>query len=110
MDHEMLLIMTNAPDRDVALRMARELVERKLAACVNVLGGCTSIYAWKGAIEQADEVPVLVKARAACYPEVEAVMRSMHPYEVPEIVAIPVTAALPDYLDWVVSETTIEIG
>ena len=104
-----LVVFTNLPDREAALRFARELVERRLAACVNVLNGCTSVYRWKGAVERAEEVPVLVKTRGARYDELEAAIRELHPYELPEIVAVPVLRGLTDYLDWVAEETAIRI-
>jgi periplasmic divalent cation tolerance protein len=107
---ETLLVLTNLPDRDAALRLARALVERRLAACVNVLNGCTSVYRWDGAMEQAEEVPVLIKTRAARYPELEASIRELHPYELPEIIAVPMVRGLPEYLDWVAEETAIPIG
>ena len=105
-----LLVYTNLPDRAAAMRLAQALVERRLAACVNVLAGCTSVYRWKGAVEQADEVPVLLKTRAARYPEVEAAIRELHPYELPEVVAVPIVRGLPEYLEWVAEETAIPIG
>ena len=104
-----LLVFTNLPDHEAAVMLARALVERRLAACVNVLNGCTSIYRWKGAVEQADEVPVLIKARGARYEELQAAIRELHPYELPEVVAVPVVRGLPDYLDWVAEETAIRI-
>ncbi len=107
---EPLLVMTNLPDRDTAWKLAQALIEQRLAACVNLLAGCTSLYRWEGAIEHAEEVPVLIKTRAARYPEVEALIRSLHPYELPEIIAVPVVRGLPDYLDWVAEETAIPIG
>jgi periplasmic divalent cation tolerance protein len=105
-----LLVFTHLPDREAALQLAHGLVERRLAACVNVLGACTSVYRWKGDIEQADEVPVIVKTRRVRYDELEAAIRELHPYELPEIVAVPVVRGLPDYLDWVGEETAIRIG
>ena len=109
-DDDTLLVFTNLPDMEAAVTLARELVVRRLAACVNVLNGCTSIYRWKGAVEQADEVPVLLKTRAARYAEVEAAIRELHPYELPEVVAVPVGRGLPEYLEWVAEETAIPIG
>jgi len=107
---EAIVILTNLPDREAALKLARELVARRLAACVNVLAECRSVYRWKGRIENAAEVPVLIKTRAARYAEVEAAIRALHPYELPEIVAVPVERGLEDYLKWVADETTISIG
>jgi periplasmic divalent cation tolerance protein len=109
-ENDTLLVFTNLPDRDAALGLARALVERRLAACVNVLAGCISVYRWQGDVEEAAEVPVLLKTRAARYPELEAAIRELHPHELPEIVAVPVVRGLPEYLDWVAEETAIPIG
>lgn len=100
-----LLVFTNLPDRDSAAALARRLVENRLAACVNVLSGCTSVYRWKGEFESAEEVPVLIKTQTERYAELERAIRANHPYEVPEIIAIPVGSGLPEYLDWVRQET-----
>ena len=107
---ETLLVLTNLPDRDAAVKLAHGLVERRLAACVNVLAACTSIYRWKGAIENAQEVPVLIKTRSALYDELEAAIKELHPYEVPEIIAVPVVRGLEEYLAWVGEGTSISIG
>jgi periplasmic divalent cation tolerance protein len=107
---ETLLVLTNLPDRDAAVKLAHGLVERRLAACVNVLAGCTSIYRWKGEIENAQEVPVLIKTRSALYDELEAAINELHPYEVPEIIAVPVVRGLAEYLAWVSEGTSISIG
>ena len=105
-----LIVITNTPDRDVASRIAHALVERKLAACVNILAQCTSVYRWQGKLETATEVPLLIKTRAALYEEVEAAIKSLHPYELPEIVAVPIERGLPEYLDWVAAQTVTETG
>ena len=105
-----LLVFTHLPDRDAAVRLARALVERRLAACVSIGAGCTSVYRWQGAVEEADEVPVLIKTRAARYPELEAAIQALHPYELPEIIAVPLVRGLPEYLEWVAEETAIPIG
>jgi periplasmic divalent cation tolerance protein len=105
-----LIVITNAPDRDVALKIARGLIERKLAACVNILAECTSVYRWQGKLETATEVPLLIKTRAAIYSELEAAIKSLHPYELPEIVAVPIECGLPAYLEWMGAETVTEIG
>lgn len=102
---EMLLVMTTMPDAQAAGVLARALVEGRLAACVSIQSGCESVYRWQGAVEQAREIPVLIKTTSARYPAVETELRRLHPYALPEIVAIPVTHALPGYLQWVVSET-----
>jgi periplasmic divalent cation tolerance protein len=105
-----IIVLTNLPDREAAMKLASELVAKKLAACVNVLSECTSVYRWKGTIENAREVPVLIKTRAARYAEVEAAIRGLHPYELPEIIAVPVMRGFDDYLRWVADETSISIG
>lgn len=105
-----LLVFTNLPDREAAMKLAQGLVEKRLAACVSVLSGCTSVYRWEGSVEHADEVPVLIKTRASRYPEIEAAIRSLHPYELPEVIAVPVVRGLSDYLEWVAEETAIPIG
>ena len=100
-----LLVLTNLPNRETALSLARELIDSRCAACVNVLGGCTSLYRWQGEIETAEEIPVLIKTRAALYGAVEQAIRARHPYELPEIIAVPVSQGLPAYLAWVATET-----
>jgi len=106
---EAIIVLTNLPDRAIAIRLANALVERKLAACVNVLAECASVYRWNGAVENAAEVPVLIKTCAGRYAEVEAAIRSLHPYELPEIIAVPVVRGNEEYLQWVAGATTIFI-
>jgi periplasmic divalent cation tolerance protein len=105
-----VIVLTSLPDRGTALQLARALVEKRLAACVSVLAECTSVYRWKGGLETAQEVPVQIKTRGALYPEVEAVIREHHPYELPEIVAVPVVRGLPKFLEWVAAETNPPTG
>jgi periplasmic divalent cation tolerance protein len=107
---EIVLVITNLPDRATAVKLAQALVDRRLAACVNVLGECTSVFLWKGVVENAQEVPVLIKTRAARYEQVEAAIRELHPYDLPEIIAVPVSRGHDEYLQWVADETTIAIG
>src|SRR5512134_842252 len=102
-----ILVITNLPDRDSALGVAERLVTERLAACVNLLGECTSVYRWKGELERAAEVTLLIKTRAALYSRVEAAIRAQHPYELPEIVAVPISAGLPGYLQWIAAETAV---
>ena len=104
-DPRVLLVFTNMPDHDSATALATALVEARLVACVNVLAACTSVYRWQGAAETASEVPVLMKTTVARYAALEAAIRARHPYELPEIVAVPVEHGLPAYLDWVTDET-----
>ena len=100
-----LLIMTNLPDTESAQSLATHLVEQRLAACVNILAACRAVYRWKGEIETASEVPLLIKTTAERYGALEAAILAHHPYELPEIIAVPVEGGLPEYLAWVTRET-----
>jgi len=100
-----IVVLTNLPDRETAGRLARALVEGRLAACVNIGATVESIYHWQGQIETAAEIPVAVKTRSLLYSEVEAAIRRFHPYELPEIVAVPICHGSPAYLDWITAET-----
>jgi len=102
---EPLLILTNLPDVASAEKLAHALVESRAAACVNVLAACRSIYRWQGTVETAVEIPLLIKTTRAAYPLVEEIVRVQHPYDVPELIAIPITHGLPTYLDWLSKET-----
>ncbi len=104
-DSEVLLVMFSLPDQAMAQQLARTLIDRRLAACVSVLAPCTSVYRWHGAVEEAAEVPVLAKTTASRYAELESALRELHPYELPEIIAVPVVRGLPAYLEWVAGET-----
>lgn len=104
-DSDVLLVMSSLPDQAAAQQLARTLVERRLAACVSVLAPCASVYRWRGAMEETTEVPVLIKTTAGRYDELESTLRALHPYELPEIIAVPVLRGFPGYLDWVAGET-----
>lgn len=104
-EQQVMMVLSNLPDRAAAEQLAAHLVEQRLAACVNILGDCGSVYRWQGTIESADEVAVLIKTTAARYAALESALRARHPYQVPEIIAWPVTRGLRSYLDWVVQET-----
>jgi periplasmic divalent cation tolerance protein len=104
-EQEIIMVITNLPDRATAERIAESLVTENVAACVNILAECISIYRWKGKIERTSEIPLLIKTTRAAYPRLEDAIRKMHPYEVPELIALPVSAGLPDYLNWVEAET-----
>jgi len=103
---EALLVFTNLPDAASAHSLAQTLVAQRVAACVNILAPCRSVYRWRGAVEDAAEVPVLVKTTATRYAALEAAIRAAHPYELPEIVAVPIARGLPEYLAWVGAETS----
>jgi periplasmic divalent cation tolerance protein len=100
-----LLIFTNLPDRAAAERLADALLEQKLAACVNILAPCRSVYRWHGAVQHEEEHPVLIKTTRERYAALEQALRAAHPYELPELIAVPVERGLPAYLDWVAAET-----
>lgn len=102
---EALLVLSNCPDSETADRIARGLVEAQLAACVNRLPGVESIYRWQGKVERASEVMLLIKTTRERYPAVEASIRLWHPYEVPEIIALPVVAGFAPYLRWIEGQT-----
>jgi periplasmic divalent cation tolerance protein len=102
-----LLVITNLPDRAAAERLAEKLVGERLAACVNILAPCRSVYRWKDALQHDEEHPMLIKTTAERYPALERALREGHPYELPEIIAVPIERGLPAYLQWVDDETRI---
>ena len=101
-----LLVLTNLPDRAAAERLADALVQKRLAACVNILAPCRSVYRWQGALQREEEHPVLIKTTSERYADLETAIRAAHPYELPEIVAVPVERGLAAYLNWVATETS----
>ena len=100
-----LLVLTNLPNAEAAQTLATLLVDERLAACVNILAPARSVYRWNGEIEQAEEVPLLIKTTAARYAALESAILSHHPYDLPEIIAVPIAFGLPEYLSWVAAET-----
>ena len=101
MADEVLLAISTFPDAELARRVSRELVERKLAACANIGSSVQSIYHWEGKIEEGQETLVFFKTTRSRFEEFQLALQSLHPYEVPEIVALPITAGLPAYVQWV---------
>ena len=106
---ELIVVFTNFPTQEGAIALSEALIEQQLAACVNVLGPCTSVYRWQGAIESAQEFPVLIKTQRQHYGRVEQLIKMMHPYELPEVVMIPIAGGLPAYLQWIVGETPFSV-
>ena len=100
-----LLVLTNLPDRAAAEKLADELIGQRVAACINILAPCRSVYRWKGAVQHDEEHPMLIKTTHERYPALERALRAGHPYELPEIIALPVEHGLPAYLEWVAAET-----
>jgi periplasmic divalent cation tolerance protein len=98
---EYLVILNTCPDKESATKVANSLIERQLAACVNILPGLTSVYPWKGQIETGEEVLLIIKSTRSAYEAVETAIRETHPYELPEVVAVPIVAGLQAYLSWI---------
>lgn len=103
-----ILVLTNMPNETSAKLLAESLVKQKLAACVNILSPCQSIYVWQGSVEHATEVPMLIKTNQAQYDALETAIINAHPYELPEIISIKVDGGLPQYLQWVNTQLTIK--
>jgi len=99
-------LTTTIDTRAAAMRLARALVESRLAACVQIIGPITSIYRWKGNVEQAKEHLCIIKTRAALFRKVEAEIKRLHSYEVPEIIALPISKGSRRYLAWLASATS----
>ena len=105
MNSSPLLILCTCPDLATAECIAETLVSERLAACANLAPGLTSIYRWQGQIQRDSEVLLLLKTRQAIYPLLEARIRELHPYQNPEIIALPIQAGSAAYLDWIVDST-----
>jgi periplasmic divalent cation tolerance protein len=102
---DLRIVLTTAPDAACGERIARALVDERLAACVNVVPGMRSIYRWEGAVQEEAEVLLVAKTRADRVAELEARVRALHPYEVPEVIALPVEAGSAAYVRWVREES-----
>lgn len=100
-----LLVLTTLPDAASARALAEALIDKRLAACVNILAPCVSVYRWQDAVERTEETPLVIKTTQTRYPALEALVREAHPYELPELIAVPVTRGLARYLDWVAAST-----
>jgi periplasmic divalent cation tolerance protein len=103
-----ILVLTHVPDQIVAERIANALIKAKLAACINIGAACQSIYEWKDAIETQTEFPLHIKTNQDCYQKVEALILKMHPYELPDIIALNVHGGYNAYLQWL--DTQLSIG
>ena len=100
-----LLVLTNLPDRAAAESLADALISEQLAACVNILAPCRSVYRWQGAVQHDEEHPLLIKTTEERYAALEQAIRTRHPYELPEIVAVRIERGLAAYLEWLAAET-----
>ncbi len=99
------LVLVTAPSGETARTLARALVDRRLAASVNIADGITSFYWWHGAVEDRDEALLIAKTRAELVDRVIAFVKARHPYDCPAIIATPIAAGNPDYLAWIEAET-----
>ena len=105
MNSKAIIIFCTCPDDSTARQLAESLVQEKLAACVNITAPITSVYRWQGKINSDSEAMLLIKSTEAAYPRLEKRLREQHPYELPEIIAVPVKTGLNDYLEWVEENT-----
>jgi periplasmic divalent cation tolerance protein len=94
------LLISTTPNQEIAHKIAQSLLEKHLAACINMLPNIQSVFEWKGEIVTDSEVLLLIKTRRECYPEIEKIFQHSHPYEVPELIALPIEGGLPAYLNW----------
>ena len=102
---ELLVVLCTVPDAAVAERIATALVEERLAACVNLVPGATSIYRWEGKLQRDAELLLVIKTAAERLAALTARVQALHPYEVPEIIALPITMGARPYLDWITEST-----
>ena len=107
MESEYIVVNITAPSSEVGQQIAARLLENKLIACANIVPGLHSVYNWKGEIFEDDEVLLIIKTRATLFEQVVEVVKTIHPYEVPEIIALPIVAGSNDYLGWI-DEVTLE--
>ncbi len=105
MSHDALLVFCTVPDPDAGEQIGQRLVADRLAACVNIVAGLTSIYEWQGKIEREHEHLLLIKTTPARFAALESAIKAQHPYELPEIIAVPIDAASPEYLRWIIDST-----
>ena len=103
-----LVVLVTAPSADAALSLGRALVDERLAACVSVLHGITSIFAWEGKREEAAEALLVIKTESRRYAALEQRVLELHPYSVPEVLALTVEAGSPAYVQWVRDSVTVE--
>lgn len=101
-----ILVLCTAPDADVAARLARGLLDARLAACVSVVPGLRSFYVWDGEVKDEGEVQLLIKSRGLVFSDLDAWIREHHPYDVPEVIAVPIQAGSTRYLAWLEEQTS----
>ena len=104
-ESDVRVVLVTAPDDETSLRIARALVEERLAACVNIVRTVRSVYRWEGEIQEDSEVLLMAKTRADRFEALASRVKALHPYELPEVLALPVTAGSDAYLEWVKTES-----
>lgn len=105
MENKPQIVLSTCPDQKSAQYIATQLVERQLAACVNIIAGIESVYRWKDKVETNNEYLLIIKTQADCYTELENAIQTLHPYELPEVLAVSLEAGLPSYIDWINNNT-----
>lgn len=103
MKNSVQIVFCTCPPTLNAQKLARELVEQKLAACVNIIPKITSVYTWKDQIFEENEILLMIKTTQKAYPKLETWIRQQHPYEIPEIIALPIIAGFEPYLQWILT-------
>jgi len=101
-----LLVLTTCPDEACAQQLAHDLVKHRLAACVSRMAGITSVYPWQGQLHESKEIQLMIKTKASCYIQLEQAIIAIHPYQVPEIIALPIAQGLAQYLQWIDDNTS----
>lgn len=101
MEHPTIVVLITVPSRETGQQIANDLLRRKLAACVNILAPITSIYTWEGQAHTDEEAMLIVKTRLGLFEELNQAVKKLHPYEVPEIIALPVLMGSSSYLAWI---------
>ena len=105
METDARVVLCTVPAGEIAISIARQLIQRRLAACVNVIPGITSIYRWKGSVETETEQLLVIKTRESLLDSLQQTLQDLHPYELPEIIAVPIVCGLPAYLAWIDENT-----
>ena len=105
-----IIVLPTVASEDEAVRLVRTLLERRLVACGTLLPGARSLYRWQGKVADEREVVVMLKTRSARLASLQSAFGDLHPYKVPELLALPVSAGLDKYLEWINSETTLALA
>ena len=105
-ENELIVVLCTVPDGPTAEKLAKGLVDERLAACVNAIPGVKSFYRWQGELEVDEEIQLVIKTRRGRFDELAAWIKANHPYEVPEIVAIPAAEVSQEYLTWAIKQST----